>query len=570
TDVTERRRAEEALRESEKRLRMIIENIQEIVYMIHTTDDPSLGELQFISGQVEKMIGYRPEAFLEDRGLFFRIIHPDDLHGFKDLTRAIFANQKEGTREYRLRHQKTGEYHWVEDKVVPQVGPDGKIVSIFGVARDVTERKKVEKELQESQERFQLVGRATNDAIWDWDLLTNRVSWSRAAETLFRYPRGEIGIDAGWWSDRIHPEDKKRVVSRIQAVIQRAGHSWSSEYRFRRGDGSYAYILDRSYVIHDAEGKPVRMVGAMTGITARKQAEEALAAEKERLVVTLQSIGDGVITTDRDEKITLMNKVAESLTGWRQEEALGKGLGEVFRPVDGNTGLPAENLVEAVLKSGEIVKWSEPLHLEKKGGRERLVTACAAPIRDKRSGLIGVVLFFGDVTEKQKMEDNLLRTGKMEAVGLLAGGIAHDFNNILTAILGNLTLVKLSLNPGDPLYERLGEAENASLRAKDLAQQLLTFAKGGAPIKKATSIRRLLENSIPFALRGSNIDAEFSFSEDLRPVEIDEGQISQVIHNLVINAQQAMPEGGTIQVRAENYSATGMEGDLALPAGRYV
>jgi len=180
------------------------------------------------------------------------------------------------------------------------------------------------------------------------------------------------------------------------------------------------------------------------------------------------------------------------------------------------------------------------------------------------------VLVFGDVTEKQKMEEEFLRTGKLEAVGLLAGGIAHDFNNILTAILGNLNLVKLSIAPGDHLYERLGEAENASLRARDLAQQLLTFAKGGTPIKKATSIRRLLEKSIPFALRGSNIDAEFSFPEDLWPVEIDEGQISQVIHNLVINAQQAMPEGGTLQVRAENYPIAGKETDPPLPAGRYI
>lgn len=116
----------------------------------------------------------------------------------------------------------------------------------------------------------------------------------------------------------------------------------------------------------------------------------------------------------------------------------------------------------------------------------------------------------------------------------------------------------------------MGDAENASLRARDLAQQLLTFAKGGTPIKKATSIKQLLEESIPFALRGSNIDAEFSFSEPLWPVEIDEGQISQVIHNLVINAQQAMPAGGTLKVRAENCSAAGTEADLPIPAGRHI
>jgi PAS domain S-box-containing protein len=570
-DVTERRRAEQALRESEKRYRMIIENIHEIVYMVHTSADPSGAELQFMSSQVENIMGYRPEEFLDDPGLFFRIIHPDDLQGFIELTRIIFSNRKDETREYRLRHKLTGAYHWVEDKVVPQIGPDGRVASVFGVARDITERKKTEKELNESQERFHLVARATNDAIWDWDLATNKVRWNQAVQTLFHYSPDEVSSDLSWWSDRIHPEDRKRVVSGIQGVIARAGHSWTSEYRFRRKEGSYAYVLDRSYAMHDAQGKPVRMVGAMIDITARKQAEEALAAEKERLAVTLRSIGEGVITTDTAGRIVLMNEVAENLTGWTQAEILHGTLDEVFHVVDDRTGLPSESPVQQVLRTNEIVKFAHHLRLKRRDGKMRLITACAAPIRDKSGAIIGVVLVFGDVTEKQKMEEELLKATKLEAVGLLAGGIAHDFNNLLTAIMGNIALAKMLTDPEEMLFERLSDAEKASLRARDLAQQLLTFAKGGVPIKRMTSIPELLKDTVHFALRGSNIRSEFSISPDLWPVEIDDGQITQVIQNLVINAQQAMQEGGIIRVEAENITVrSDRERSLPLKKGNYV
>src|SRR5262249_13342477 len=137
-------------------------------------------------------------------------------------------------------------------------------------------------------------------------------------------------------------------------------------------------------------------------------------------------------------------------------------------------------------------------------------------------------------------------------VGLLAGGIADDFNNILTAILGNISLAKGSVNVDEELHQRLSEIERVSLLAKGLTQQLLTFAKGGAPIVKTASIGQMLRESVLFALIGSSIQCEFHIHDELRPVEIDEGQMNQVISNLIINSQQAMPEGGKIEVFAEN------------------
>lgn len=179
-----------------------------------------------------------------------------------------------------------------------------------------------------------------------------------------------------------------------------------------------------------------------------------------------------------------MNKVAEGLTGWTQQEAVGRPLQEIFHMIDGKTGRPLESPAVQVLQTGATVELADHTILVSREETERSIAHSGAPIRDKAGHIIGVVLVFRDTTQQQKMEEDLLRTSKLEAVGLLAGGIAHDFNNILTAILGNLSLVKMSIGPTDPLHRRVSDAETASLRARDLAQQLLTFAKGGTPIKK--------------------------------------------------------------------------------------
>jgi two-component system cell cycle sensor histidine kinase/response regulator CckA len=174
-----------------------------------------------------------------------------------------------------------------------------------------------------------------------------------------------------------------------------------------------------------------------------------------------------------------------------------------------------------------------------------------------------------DITERKKMEEELLRIQKLESVGLLAGGIAHDFNNILTTILGNVSLARMQVNPEDDLYELLREAETASIRAQTLTRQLLTFAKGGAPLKEIASIKNILKESCSFMLRGSKSSCEFSIAKNLWPAEVDIGQISQVINNIVINANQAMPKGGTIQVAAENLIIESGHG-LPVKPGRYI
>ncbi len=299
--------------------------------------------------------------------------------------------------------------------------------------------------------------------------------------------------------------------------------------------------------------------------------EKKLRESEQWLSTTLKSIGDGVIATDTAEIITFMNFVAEKLTGWSREEAVGRRLSEVFNIINEETRVRCENPFEKIIKTGGIVGLANNTVLVAKDGTERLIADSGAPICDEAHRILGTVLVFRDITEKRKMEEAILKlkTEKMDSISILAGGIAHDFNNILTAILGNINLAKMHAMPGDEIFKILAEAEKASLRARNLTQQLLMFSREGVPVKRPASMPELLQDTAEFALRGSSVKCEFCIPDNLWSVTIDAGQISQVINNLVINAEQAMPEGGVIRVCAENVFA-GEEEGLPLKQANYV
>ena len=184
---------------------------------------------------------------------------------------------------------------------------------------------------------------------------------------------------------------------------------------------------------------------------------------------------------------------------------------------------------------------------------DRLEELVEARTRELREANIEL---HNEIYEKHKIQEELLKAKKLESVSVLAGGLAHDFNNILAAIMGNISLALLYTDHDDKRHKLLAEAEKASLRAKDLTQQLLTFSKGGEPVKTLASIEEVIRDSANFVLRGSNVQCKYHFTKDLWPVEVDSGQISQVIQNIVINARHAMPDGGIIDVTCENYDKT--------------
>jgi PAS domain S-box-containing protein len=297
--------------------------------------------------------------------------------------------------------------------------------------------------------------------------------------------------------------------------------------------------------------------------------EERLSAEKERLAVTLRSIGDAVIVTDADGRVSLLNRVAEELTGWTTDEASGQPFCAVFRIHHELTREPCENIVGRVLATGGVVSLANHTALVRRDGREIVIEDAAAPIRDRESQISGVVLVFRDVTEKQRLETELLKAEKLRSLGVLAGGIAHDFNNLLTGILGNISLARLAVAPGAAGRGYLDEAGAAAERAAELTSQLLTFARGGAPVKQASAIGEILKESSRFILSGRNVRPAFEFAAALWPVEVDAGQMSQVFNNLTLNAAQAMPGGGTITYTVDNVTLAAAEVPT-LAAGDYV
>ncbi len=337
----------------------------------------------------------------------------------------------------------------------------------------------------------------------------------------------------------------------------------------RPGDNSTFWVLVTLKKIR-YDGQEV-IYASVQDITEHKNTEERLASEQEWLAVTLRSIGDGVIATDTMGGIVFLNKVAEDLTGWKNSDAQGKPSSEVFNIINEKTGEKCVSPIQRVMELGRIVGLANHTALIARDGTQRSIADSGAPIRDRESKIVGVVLVFRDVSHEQKMEEELLKIRKLESIGVLAGGIAHDFNNILAAILGNIELTAYRIPKEDThSLALLEDAQKATKRATKLTQQLLTFAKGGAPLKEEIQLPELITESADFVLHGSLVACNYDFPTDLWRVDVDSGQIGQVIQNIILNAKHAMPEGGTIRIKCDNLDDAATESLLSVDLGNYV
>ncbi|MBN2547334.1 MAG: response regulator [Spirochaetes bacterium] len=298
------------------------------------------------------------------------------------------------------------------------------------------------------------------------------------------------------------------------------------------------------------------------------KAEDNLIEEKEFLSTTLKSISDGVISTDIKGNIILFNKAAEEITGYHQSEAIDTNINRIFK-INDNKDFSLQNIFESIIKQTEINYHSYNSVLINKNNLNINIEFSVSTIRDKNKNIQGAVIVFKDITKKLIYEEEIKKAHKLESLGVLAGGIAHDFNNYMTCILGNISLAMSMLGPYDKTTKFLSDAEKAVIRSRDLAQQLLTFAKGGLPIKKTTSIKEIIQESSNFVLKGSNINILISIPDDLYYVEIDIGQINQVFNNLILNSMQAMKDGGTINILGENIEIDNNT-DIPMKKGKFV
>ncbi len=298
-------------------------------------------------------------------------------------------------------------------------------------------------------------------------------------------------------------------------------------------------------------------------ISERRKTENTLKASEERYRSLQENVPVGIFRTTSDWKFVSINPGIVRILGYQNiEEVMNTS------PIDMWVDIKRKKeLIRILQKNGSVNNFE--LQLRQKNGNIRWVSTSikAVPRNDAEGFYIDGVI--EDITEQKQLEDELQKSHKLESIGILAGGIAHDFNNLLSGILNNVYLSKIYIDPGNKALERLESAENAIQRASNLTQQLLTFSKGGAPVKKTASIIEIIKESANFALRGSNVKCEYKTEENLWPVEVDEGQIDQVIHNLILNAAQAMPEGGSIHIHTKNFLLTLGTG-LPIKEGKYV
>ncbi len=310
-DITERKRAEEEIERREAQLAEAQRIAQLGSYEWDIRNDKV-----YRSEELCRIFGVRPEQFKATFEGYLERVHPEDRSFTRENIERAFRERKSFDFEDRIVRPDgavrllRSQGRWIFDE-------EQEPVRLVGICQDITEPKQAENQLRQSEERFQFAARATNDMIWDWDLATDAVWWSEGATTLFKYPPEQVPPNLGWWTEHIHPQDLERVVSGIRAVANRGEHFWSDEYRFQRADGSYADVFDRGFVVFDSAGKPIRMIGAMADITARKRALENL-----EQAVTLRTAELQVTNRELQNEIG-HRKRAEELLRARNEELKG-------------------------------------------------------------------------------------------------------------------------------------------------------------------------------------------------------------------------------------------------------
>ena len=299
-------------------------------------------------------------------------------------------------------------------------------------------------------------------------------------------------------------------------------------------------------------------------VRERLRAEKALRQSEEYFRSLIEATLDLITVVDREGKVLYLNPSVERLLGYRQEDLYNMHLLDFVHPEDKQAVREAFSRV--IQKPGNVE--SLTARLKHQNGSWNIFEVVGKSLL-KDSGAINVVLNSRDVTERRKMEEELSKTQKLESIGILAGGIAHDFNNLLQAIMGNISLSKMYSDPAGKTYDLLEKAEQASEQARELSYRLLTFSKGGEPLKQILSLEKLLVESVTFSLSGSNISPRFELSDSLYTVRGDESQIKQVINNIVTNAREAMHEGGVLTLTANNV-ILGAKDSLPLKEGRYL
>ena len=489
-DITERKQARQALLASEERFRSIVENTEAGYFFVDLS-----GTILDANAAWAKMYGYERCEDVIGRN-FISMQHDDDIEQARVIIKGILHNQKQylsGIFSRKIKDGRIGDHTYS----ARAVRKEGKAIGVEGFIIDTTELRQAQDALRASEQKFRSLfetmaeGVALHELIYDEK---NQPVDYRILDINSAYEK-QTGVPAQRAKGRpakIVYQGMDSPYLDVFAQVALTGEPYYFEPFFAP--------LNRHFSVSVVSPATGQFATVFQDITMRKRMENALAEEKERLLVTLRSIGDGVITTDIEGRIVLMNKVAEALTGWSNAEAANKPLADVFHIIHEETGNRCENPVRKVLESGQIIGLANHTALISRDGTQRVIADSAAPIRDGENKIIGVVLVFRDTTGKKRMDEAIRNAEKLEAIGILAGGISHDFNNLLAGIFGYLEMIKNDAENGDlsRIQEDVVKAMSTYDRAKQVTAQLLTFSKGGMPIRKIHHLDRLIRDSVTF------------------------------------------------------------------------
>ncbi|OPY01065.1 MAG: Blue-light-activated protein [Syntrophorhabdus sp. PtaB.Bin184] len=330
-----------------------------------------------------------------------------------------------------------------------------------------------------------------------------------------------------------------------------------------RTSGSWMEV--KLYPIRDSQESMGKVAIFMRDITRERKYEEALRESEKKYRQIVNTASEGICVADEEFRITFVNAQAQKMFGCSEEEMLGKSLDQFIAEED------LEDHFEKRQRRQEGLSDQYERRFRRKDGQSLWVNVSASPILNRKNRFVGSISLFTDITARKQMEDELLNFRKLESVGILAGGIAHDFNNLLMSMLGYISLAKMYLPEAESkARDKLTEAERTIDRAKELTAQLLTFSRGGSPLKKTLHLQPIVREVSRISLSGSRIKCRYNFQENIWPVDADETQIRQVIHQLVRNAREAMPEhGGSLSISVRNRTFQAEPG-MILPTGDYV
>lgn len=440
----------------------------------------------------------------------------------------------------------------------------GALIGIIEEFKDITDRKIMEEAIEERQRYYEALLEALPLGLFEanGDFL---VYANEEFSKLVGLPASLL-LGLGW-IETIHPDDRLAVISRW-GDCKRTQSVFNMKFRLNRSDGCVVWVACKMVTYRGHLGEN-RYLGIFADITDNRENSLKLSESQVQLDLILDGISDAVILLKVEQgeifRILNINNVCLKMIDLLKEDAIGKCVEEAFAPTIAKA---INSMNKKAVKSGKPI-------VEEFMTNDGVLDTSLFPLFNSKGECTHLIVTARDVTEKKKLNEYILQGEKLESIGILAGGIAHDFNNILTAISGNVTLARLQTAAAvdkaknDNIARLLEEAEKASLQARKLTQQLLTFARGGAPVTQTASIGEILVETATFALRGSNVQCRYLVPEDLWPVEIDIAQINQVIHNMVINADHAMPDGGEIVISAQNMVVTSGH-YLPLEQGLYV